>query len=125
MVDADGNPVKIMDSATASEHIRLSSVDIAKFENQVVVGEILALEAKVIYSDPKSGRVYVQIEKLTLDPIKSVVTNAGATLLEDTKGSLFYMTYQVSKEIKLKQVMPKDYEEQLLYLKGKRIIDSV
>ena len=70
-VDADGNPVKVMDSATLSEHIRLDSVDIAKFTKMILIGEILSLEAKVIYSDPKSGRVYVQIEVQTFDPIKS------------------------------------------------------
>ena len=60
-----------MDSATLSEHIRLDSVDIAKFTKMILIGEILSLEAKVIYSDPKSGRVYVQIEVQTFNPLKS------------------------------------------------------
>ena len=55
----------------------------------------------------------------------SAVTSSGATVYEDTEHNLFHMTYQVSPEIKLKQVMPKDYDEQLLYLQGKRVIDAV
>ena len=114
-VDADGNEI-VMDSVTLSKHIRMQSLDITKFTTPIFVGEILELKAKVIYSDPKSGRVYLMIEKKTLDPIESEVTSAGTTIYEDAKTSVFHMTYQVSKDIKLKQVMPTNYEEQLLYL---------
>lgn len=65
-VDADENPIK-MDAATLSQHIRMSSVDITKFETPVHVGEILEMTAKVIYSDPKSNRVYLMIKMKTLD----------------------------------------------------------
>ena len=122
-VDADGNPIK-MDAVTLSQYIRMSSVDVTKFVQPVHVGEILEMSAKVIYSDPKSGRVYLMIEMKTLDPIESEVTSAGTTIYEDTKRNVFHVTYEVSKDIKLKQVMPTNYEEQLLYLQGKRIIDS-
>ena len=69
------------------------------------------MSAKVIYSDPKSGRVYLMIEMKTLDPIESEVTSAGTTIYEDTKRNVFHVTYEVSKDIKLKQVMPTNYEE--------------
>ena len=105
-----------MNAGTISKHIRLESVDIAIFDKPIHIGEVLELKAKVIYSDPKKRLVYVQVVQETLDPLTTAMSSDGTTMYEDNERNVYHLTYHVSPEIKLKQVMPKNYEENLLYL---------
>ena len=94
----------------------MHSMDIAKFVKPVYVGEILEFRAQIIYVCPKSNRVRIRVVAETIDPL------TGKSLTEEA--NTFQMTYSVSTEIRLKQVMPTTYKQSLLYLQGMREMQS-
>jgi acyl-CoA hydrolase len=99
-----------------SHHVSMHSMDIAKFVKPVYVGEILEFRAQIIYVCPKSNRVRIRVVAETIDPL------TGKSLTEEA--NTFQMTYSVSTEIRLKQVMPTTYKQSLLYLQGMREMQS-
>ena len=84
------------------------------------------LTARAAYSNPKKGLVYCQVVATTEDPYKSVMNSVSQDGLipQQDEINVMHMTYEVSKDIRINQVLPKTYDESLLYLQGKRIIDS-
>ena len=57
---AEGKELPIASSIT--EQISLKSMDLCKFEKAVKIGELLTLNSRAVFADPKSGLVYVRIE---------------------------------------------------------------
>ena len=73
MKDAEGAPVGRMTAAQTINHIELVSLDICKFVTPHFIGDILEMEAQVIYVDVKKGLAYIQAEakSVSLDGIDS------------------------------------------------------
>jgi hypothetical protein len=81
------------------------------------VGDILEFRAQATYVCPKTNRVRVRVIGETIDP----VTGLSRTP-DENQANQFQLTYCVSKEIKLKQILPTTYKQSLLYLQGMRVM---
>ena len=42
---------------------------------------------------------------------------------EERYGNQLYTTFKVSKDVPLKNILPRSYTESLFYLKGRRVLD--
>ena len=105
-VDADGNPVEVLNCAKNSEKISVHSLNVCKFETPLWLGQLLILRSKVIYVDPKKGKVYVQVTENTVDPEADYSQLIKEDKPLESDDDSFQVTFAVSKDIQLKPIMP-------------------
>ena len=107
--------------------INLQSMDICKFVIPHNIGHIIEMKAKITYVDPKKGLAYLQVQSRDKDPQTFTTSSFSTqdTLVVEKDRNLINLIYRVDKSIQLKQILPTNYAESLLYLHGKRIIDAI
>mmetsp|Transcript_28315 Transcript_28315/g.37796 ORF Transcript_28315/g.37796 Transcript_28315/m.37796 type:complete len:112 (+) Transcript_28315:1064-1399(+) len=111
-----------MRASETIKHVELVQMEICKFVQPHFVGQLLELQAKVIYVDQKKGLAYVQVESKSVDLINA---KQRERFVGDEK-NILNLTYKIDKKkIRAKQIMPSSYDESLLYLQGKRTIDAM
>ena len=66
-MDDEGNPVAPNKAAETTKHVQLVSMEICKFVQPHYVGQLLELQARVIYVDQKKGLAYVQVLSESVD----------------------------------------------------------
>ena len=82
MKDADGAPVGRMTAAQTINHIELVSLDICKFVTPHFIGDILEMEAQVIYVDVKKGFAYIQAEAKSVSLDSTASGNSDSAQFE-------------------------------------------
>lgn len=107
----------MQDAETTSHWIDMFNMDEVFFNIPIRVGEILHIDAKVVFVDLKKSLVQCECNCYTIDGI----SGQRIMLLEDknTTTELTY-TYKVDQtKFKCLPIMPADYLESLAYLKAR------
>ncbi len=91
-----------MSASETINHVELVSLDICKFVKPHFIGEILDIEAQVIYVNVKKGLAYVQVEANSQSLDSSQKNDEGVDPFDQNKRNIMNLTYKVDKKIRLK-----------------------
>jgi acyl-coenzyme A thioesterase 9 len=94
--------------------ITFVALDDVTFRRPVSIGSLLSLKSRVVYSKGSPTRSFqVKVKADVIDPI------AGT---QDTT-NYFQFTFAVPVHTELPRVMPRSYDETMLYIEGQRLRD--